>query len=208
MAAPRMKFCSHCASPVARRVPEGDDRERDVCGACGAIFYENPRAVVGTIIEHRGKVLLCRRAIEPARGKWTPPSGFLELGESSSAGALRETREEACANAAIDALFCHIDLPHIGQSYLFYRAHLVGEACAAGPESLEVAWFDPEELPFGELAFPVIHTAMELWLADRRERRSRVHLGALLWDGRGPRFEPASYRLDEHVALALERGPA
>ena len=202
-----MNYCSNCGASTEHRIPLGDDRLRAVCSGCGAIHYQNPRSVVGTLIEKDGRLLLCRRAIEPARGRWTPPSGFLELGESSPAGALRETREEALAEAAIEGLFCHLDLPHIGQSYLFYRARLLAPEVAAGPESLEVAWFDAEALPFGDLAFPVIHTALQLWLADRRAGRRAVHHGLLRWSGAGNRFDPGNYLLEEHVALEL-RAPS
>ncbi len=205
-----MKFCSHCGAPLVRRIPPGDDRPRAVCEGCGTIHYENPRAVVGCLIEHKGGILLCRRAIEPARGRWTAPAGFLELGESAPAGALRETREEALAEAAIQALFCQLDLPHIGQSYLFYRARLLRETFAPGSESLEVGLFEPAALPWGELAFPVVDTALRLFLEDMAAGLWRSHHGLLRWSGEGSRYDAANYRLEEHLAvpLAASNAPA
>ena len=202
-----MKFCPLCAAPLERRVPPGDDRERAVCSACGTVHYENPRTVVGCLVEHEDQLLLCRRAIEPGHGLWTTPAGFLELQESLADGAKRETREEACAEVEIVAPHAFLDLPHIGQSYALFRARLrveEGPGFRPGDESLETALFAPDALPFGELAFPVVHFALELWLQDRSRGRPRLHTAALRWNGEGSRFDPRRYDLEGHLGVPLD----
>ena len=137
-----MKFCSHCGSDaLEQRIPEGDTLERCVCANCGAIHYQNPKTVVGCLPEWDGRVLLCKRAIEPRRGLWTLPAGFLENGETIEAGALRETAEEARATVDIGALYTVISLPDINQVYMMFRARLLDLDFGPGPESLEVRAF-------------------------------------------------------------------
>jgi len=143
-----------------RRIPDGDDRERLVCGDCGFIAYENPKIVVGSVVRAKGGVLLCRRAIEPRKGFWTLPAGYLELNESVEAGAAREAREEACADIAIDRLLAVYSIPRISQVQLMFRARLASPEFAAGPESLEVGVYKWEDIPWGELAFPSVHWAL------------------------------------------------
>lgn len=150
----------------SRRVPEGDTRERDVCDSCGFIAYRNPKIVVGAVVAAGEKLLLCRRAIEPRRGFWTLPAGFLEEGETLEAGARREAREEAMAEIAIDALLAVYSVPHISQVQVFYRAALEG-AFAPGSESLEVALYAATELPRAEFAFPSVHWAIDAYFASR-----------------------------------------
>jgi ADP-ribose pyrophosphatase YjhB (NUDIX family) len=147
--------------PVHRTVPEGDNRERSVCRDCGFIHYQNPKIVVGAIVVWRDQFLLCRRAIEPRRGFWTMPAGYLELDEASMAGAAREAWEEARAEITIDGLLGVYDVPRLSQVQLIYRAHL--EACefAAGEESLEARLFRWDEIPWTELAFPSVHWGLE-----------------------------------------------
>ena len=198
-----MKFCPLCAAPLEERVPAGDDRPRKVCPACDAVHYENPRPVVGCMIEHEERVLLCRRAIEPARGLWTVPAGYLELGEAAVDGALRETREEACADASVIAPHAYFDLPHIGQTYALFRARLARPEIAAGAESLEVGFFGWDEIPWGELAFPVVHFALRLLDDDRRAGARHLHLGIVRWLGRGSRFDPSSYELQDHRRVPI-----
>jgi len=194
-----MKYCSECGARTERAIPEGEDRERHVCRSCDTVHYQNPRNVVGCLIEDGDRILLCRRAIEPARGRWTPPAGFLEIGEGLVAGAVRETWEEARARAAVFAPHTYLDLPHIGQCHVFYRARLAEPGFEAGPESLEVRWFEANELPWAELAFPVTHICLRLWL----EQREAVHHGVVHWNGEGSRFDPEMYELREHIASPL-----
>lgn len=137
-----------------RVIPDGDERERLVCRDCGHIFYENPKIIVGAVCVWEDRYLLCRRDIEPRRGWWTMPAGYLELGESTDQGALREVWEEARATARVDALLAIYNLPEISQVHLIYRAHMLSAACAAGPESQEVGLFAWEDIPWKELAYP------------------------------------------------------
>lgn len=152
---------THPQRPVSfsARIPPGEDRERRICDACGFIDYVNPRIVTGVVAHAGGRILLCRRAIEPRRGFWTLPAGFMELGESAEDGARREAREEACAELEIEALLGLYSVPRIGQVQIFFRARLLNEP-AAGPESLEVGLFDWEAIPWSELAFPSVPWAL------------------------------------------------
>lgn len=174
-----MKFCSQCGEPVSQRVPEGDDRLRYVCDHCQTIHYQNPRIIVGCLPVHQHQVLLCRRAIEPRRRYWTLPAGFMENGETTLEGARRETWEEARARVQDEMLYRLFDLPHINQVYMFYRAQLVSPEFAAGSESLEVRLFDEEEIPWDELAFPVIELALRDFFSDRRLGRYQVRVSSV-----------------------------
>jgi ADP-ribose pyrophosphatase YjhB (NUDIX family) len=154
------------ASPPAARgpsiltIPEGDNRERMVCPDCGFINYENPKIVVGAVCLWQERFLLCRRAINPRRGYWTLPAGYLELNEGTAAGAMREAWEEAQARIVIDGLLAIYDIPRISQVQLIYRAHLDAPDFAAGPESLEVQLFGWDEIPWDDLAFPSVRWAL------------------------------------------------
>lgn len=145
----------------ARRVPEGDTVERAVCDHCGFVRYDNPRIIVGSVVRAGDKVLLCRRAIEPRRGFWTIPAGFLELRETPQAGAAREAMEEANARLEIGPLLAVYTVHRLSQVQLFYRALLADPAFSAGPESLEVALFDFDDIPRDEIAFPSVHWALD-----------------------------------------------
>lgn len=145
-------------------VPEGEDRPRLVCGTCGFINYVNPKIVAGVVATASdGRVLLCRRAIEPRRGFWTVPAGFMEENESTRDGAAREAREEAMAEVEIDALLGLYEVPRISQVHVMYRARLVDDRHAPGPESLETALFAWDEIPWKEIAFPTGVWALRDW---------------------------------------------
>ncbi len=146
-----------------RRIPDGDDRERLTCPDCGFIAYENPKIVVGSVVVEDGRVLLCRRAIEPRRGFWTLPAGYLELGETVEEGAAREAREEAEARIALDGVLAIFSIARIGQVQVIFRARLAEPGFAAGPESLEVGLFAWEEIPWADIAFPSVHWALRAW---------------------------------------------
>ncbi len=163
-----MKFCHSCAAPLIIKVPDGDDRERHCCEQCDSIFYVNPKNVVGTIPVYEDKVLLCKRAIQPRLGKWTLPAGFMENGESSLEGAIRETREEAGASVitASDSLYTLFNLPVISQVYMFFRAELADLNFNAGIESSEVALFKEEDIPWDEIAFPVVTSTLRHYFED------------------------------------------
>lgn len=142
--------------PIHRRIPDGDDRERLVCDDCGYVHYVNPKVVVGVVATHGERILMCRRAIEPRRGYWTIPAGYMEEGESPEVGAAREAWEEARAELRIDGLLAVYSVPRISQVQLMYRAELEHERIGAGPESLEVALFTWDEIPWNDLAFPTV----------------------------------------------------
>ena len=175
-----MNYCSSCGSAVARRVPNGDNRERFVCDACGTIHYQNPKIVTGCLPIHGDQVLLCRRAIQPRQGLWTLPAGFLENGETSTEGAARETKEEACANVAIEGLYTVFNLPHISQVYMFFRASLLDLDFAPGFESTDVRLFREAEIPWNELAFPVVRDTLEHYFRDRPTGIYPVRVGDIL----------------------------
>lgn len=162
-----MKFCSSCGAGIRYRVPEGDDRERAVCEACDTIHYVNPRIIVGCLPEYQGRLLLCLRAIEPRKGFWTLPAGFMENGETTEQGAARETWEEARARVEDLSLYRVYDVPYINQVYMFYRCAMDSGLHGAGPESLETRLFAPEEIPWDELAFPSVYRALASYLHDR-----------------------------------------
>ncbi len=144
-----------------RRVPPGDDHERLVCRDCGFVHYENPKIVVGSVVSQGERILLCRRAIEPRKGLWTLPAGYLELGESADEGARREAWEEARAEIEIDQLLGVYAIRRISQVQLIYRARLVSKEVAAGPESEAVDLFAWEDIPWDEIAFPSVHWALQ-----------------------------------------------
>ena len=174
-----MKYCSSCGAPVSHRIPSGDNRHRYVCDACGAIHYENPRMVVGCLPYWDDQVLLCRRAIEPRYGLWTLPAGFMENGETTAEGAVRETLEEAGARVEIIDLYTLINVPDIDQVYLLFRARLLDLDFAPGEESLEVALFDEAHIPWDLLAFRTVHKTLKHYFEDRRCGRFPLHFGDL-----------------------------
>ena len=173
-----MKYCHHCAAKLILRVPEGDDRPRYCCDACDRIFYQNPKNVVGTLPIYGDQVLLCRRAIQPRLGKWTLPAGYMENGESSLSGAIRETLEEAGARVSVqdDCLYTLFNLPSINQVYMFFRAELVDLDFTAGAESQEVALFSEPDIPWQEIAFPVVKSTLKYYFQDLPVRRFPVRL--------------------------------
>jgi ADP-ribose pyrophosphatase YjhB (NUDIX family) len=148
-------------------VPEGDSRERLVCGDCGFIRYENPKIIAGAVVTFGEKFLICRRAIEPRRGHWTIPAGFMELGETPEEGALREAYEEATARIEIDALVGVYTIRHISQVQMIYSATLATPEFAPGIESLEVELRTWDEIPWDDLAFPSVRWAFDDYRAAR-----------------------------------------
>lgn len=144
----------------SRRVPSGDSLPRDICDRCGFIHYINPKIVVGSVVTHDGKFMLCRRAIEPRRGFWTLPAGFMEQGETTEEGARREALEEANAEIVLRDLLAIYNIPRIAQVQIMYRAELKSPSFSAGEESLEVALFDWDDIPWEELAFPSVYWAL------------------------------------------------
>jgi len=172
-----IQYCRDCGTAVVYRLPDdGDTRERAICPNCGRVHYENPLNVVGTVpVLPDGRVLLCLRAIEPRRGKWTLPAGFMELGETTSQGAARETDEEAGAQIVLGPLFAVLNVQRVGQVHLFYRAHLLSERLDPGFETLEARFFTEDEVPWDELAFRTVKETLVRFFADRRTGSYAVH---------------------------------
>ena len=161
-------FCSDCGHTTTRATPPGDDKERDVCSACGAIQYENPKLVAGCIITHKGKVMLCRRAIEPEKDKWTLPAGYMELGETVEEAAMREAWEECRARVISQGLYQLWSLPQYDQVYMLFRGELTGfHVGNAGLESIGVGLFAETEIPWDGLAFGALtRPALQMLLSD------------------------------------------
>jgi len=174
-----MNYCSECGEKVIISVPEGDNRPRHVCNHCEVIHYQNPKMVVGCVVEHDDKILLCKRAIEPRYGFWTLPAGFMENDETTMQAAARETIEEAGADVEITQLFSMFSLPHIDQVYMLYRAKFKEIKFEAGPESLEVGLFSESEIPWDEMAFPVITESLKRFFADKKSGQYQIHNGAM-----------------------------
>lgn len=145
---------------LIRTVPDGDTHERSVCEHCGFVNYQNPKIVVGSVVRHEGRILMCRRAIEPRRGFWTIPAGYMELHETPHDGARREALEEANARLEIGDLLAVYTVARLSQVQLIFRATLADPSFSAGEESLEVALFSWQEIPWDEIAFPSVHWAL------------------------------------------------
>ncbi|MDB6002105.1 MAG: ADP-ribose pyrophosphatase [Rhizobacter sp.] len=172
-----IKHCKACGGPTVYSVPPDDNRERATCTVCGLVHYENPLNVVGTVPVWEDKVLLCRRNIEPRYGYWTLPAGFMELGESTADGALRETVEEAGAHVEMQGLFTMLNVVRVGQVHLFYRARLLDTVFDPGPETIEAQLFSEAEIPWEELAFRTVRETLQLYFADRKRGLFEVHAG-------------------------------
>lgn len=171
----RMKFCPDCAADIRVEIPEGDHLPRYVCSVCATIHYRNPRVIVGAICEYEDQLLLCRRDIEPRRGFWTFPAGFLEIGETTAEGAARETMEESGASVEIEDLCALINVPYIAQVYLTYRARMTNPHHHVTPESSETKLIAPEDIPWDDLAFPTILHSLRFWMADRASGTREFH---------------------------------
>jgi ADP-ribose pyrophosphatase YjhB (NUDIX family) len=170
-----MNFCSNCGNRVTLRVPPGDQRPRFVCDSCGTIHYENPRVVVGCVPEHEGRILLCKRAIEPRLGYWTVPAGFMENGESLQQGAARECYEEALADVEIGSLLAMVTVLGANQVHVFFRAKMRAPTFGAGSESLEVKLVTPGDIPWNDIAFQSTTFALQHYLQDRAAGREDYH---------------------------------
>tara|TARA_Y100001958_G_C21092535_1_gene445177 strand:- start:235 stop:780 length:546 start_codon:yes stop_codon:yes gene_type:complete len=151
------------AGPSVLQTPDGDNRERLTCPDCGFINYENPKIVVGAVCTWDSRLLLCRRAIDPRRGFWTIPAGFMELNETAEAGTRREAKEEACADIDIDGLIGVYTIPRISQVQLIYRATVKDGVFAAGDETEELDLFGWDDIPWDDLAFPSVKWALDHW---------------------------------------------
>jgi len=169
-------YCRQCGEPVSQLTPSGDNRLRYVCECCGHIHYENPKNVVGCLLEWRGNILLCQRAIEPRHGYWTLPAGFMENGESTREGALREAKEEASAECEDLKLFGIYNLPRISQVYVMFYGRLKDGYAKANEETLAVQLFDEKDIPWDKIAFPVVTEVLTRYSERQSERAHQVHL--------------------------------
>lgn len=175
-----MTYCLRCGHPLTTKIPPGDSRERLVCDSCGYIHYENPRLIVGVLPEDdQGRLLLCRRAIEPKRGLWTLPAGFLENGETMADGARREALEEVGARLGPLDLYTIIDIPHIHQVHVFYRGRISKVGPPEGTETLEVGFHTIESLPWSEIAFRSVYYTLEHYALDRQQHLFPLHTTTL-----------------------------
>jgi ADP-ribose pyrophosphatase YjhB (NUDIX family) len=173
------RFCTYCGGPTLVQVPRGDTRPRRVCPACNVVHYENPLVVVGCVPEHEGRILICRRAIEPRRGYWTVPAGFMENGETLEHGAARECIEEALADVDILSPLALVNVPEAHQVHVFFRARMRSAQHGAGEESLEAMLVDPADIPWQDIAFPSTRFALERHLADRAAGTEDIHVTTL-----------------------------
>jgi len=178
-----MNFCTQCGAALSVLVPDGDNRPRHVCTECGFIHYQNPKIVTGVLAEWEGRVLLCRRAIEPRYGLWTVPAGFMENGESAHEGAAREAVEEANARIAVTGLYTLFNLTHINQVYMLYRGRLLDLDFRPGEESLEVALFSRDQVPWDALAFQVVRETLGFYFNDQRSGEFQLRSGTIERDG-------------------------
>jgi ADP-ribose pyrophosphatase YjhB (NUDIX family) len=170
-----IKHCKACGGEARYGIPADDNRERAICSVCGTVHYENPLNVVGTVPAWNDKVLLCRRNIEPRHGFWTLPAGFMELGETTAEGAVRETVEEAGARIDLLGLFTLLNVVRVGQVHLFYRAALRDTDFAPGPETIEARLFREDEIPWDELAFRTVRETLLRYFEDRKHGQFGVH---------------------------------
>ena len=174
-----IKFCTHCGADVSFEIPAGDALPRHVCKRCGHIHYENPKIICGALLVWQDKVLLCRRAIEPRKGWWTLPAGFMENNETLHQAAARETLEEANARVEIGDLYTVYSLPHISQVYFLFRARLLDLDFSPGIESLEVKLLSEQDIPWDDIAFRVIHDPLRRYFEERKAGKLGFHMGVI-----------------------------
>lgn len=175
-----MNYCSHCGATISVMIPPDDNRQRYVCVSCQTVHYQNPKVVAGCLPEYEDNILLCKRAIQPRAGYWTLPAGFMELDETSTEAALRETLEEANARVEILDLYTVFNLPHVNQVYMMFRSKLMDLDFSPGNESLDVALFSEGEIPWNDLAFTTIRQTLKFYYQDRQSGIFSVHTGDIL----------------------------
>ncbi len=175
-----LKHCKNCGTAVVYRLPDdGDTKQRAVCPTCNTVHYENPLNVVGTVPHLGDKVLLCKRNIEPRKGFWTLPAGFMELGETTDEGAARETDEEAGARIEMQGLYSVLNVVTAGQVHFFYRARLLDTDFAPGPETMEARLFHEHEIPWADLAFRTVRMTLERYFEDRKRGQFDIYCADL-----------------------------
>ena len=174
-----MNFCSNCGTRVVLKVPEGDLLPRHVCENCGTIHYQNPKIVVGSVPEYQGRILICKRGIEPRLGYWTIPAGFMENDETLEAGAAREAMEEARIDVEIGSLLLVANVTHARQVHVFFRSRMLTPEFAVTHESLEVKLVDEKDIPWDDLAFPSTEFALRRFVEDRAAGVERHHVAEM-----------------------------
>ena len=175
-----MNFCSNCGARTVERIPAGDTLPRAVCDQCNTIHYQNPNLIVGCIPEWGDRILLCKRAIEPRKGYWTIPAGFLENDETIEEGAMRETWEEALAEVTNLQLYQIYNVSRVNQIYMLFRAELCdADGFGVGPESLEVNLVEEKQIPWEEIAFKVIENTLERFLKERRSGKFTFNMDSI-----------------------------
>ncbi|OWY21932.1 NUDIX hydrolase [Sphingobacteriales bacterium UPWRP_1] len=173
-----MNYCSHCGAVVQLIHLPNDNLPRFVCTACATIHYQNPKMVTGCLVYWQDKVLLCKRAIEPCKGLWNIPAGYLENGETAEMGAVREVWEESSATVTVQGLHCLYSIPRINQVYLIFLATLAAPQFSSTTESSEVALFSENEINWNEIAFTSSIFALQHFFSDLRSGKSQVHIGS------------------------------
>ncbi|PQM41636.1 nudix hydrolase 23 chloroplastic [Prunus yedoensis var. nudiflora] len=195
----KINFCQWCGGPTKHEIPDGEEKIRAICTVCDKIAYENPKMVVGCLIEHDNMVLLCKRKIQPSYGLWTLPAGYMEIGESATEGAIRETWEEACAEVEVLSPFAQLDIPLIGQTYVIFLARLKKPHFSPGPESSECRLFAIDDIPFDSLAFSSMVVTLKLYAEDVKAGKLKFHYGII---NKKPGTSPSdihAYTLDYHL---------
>jgi ADP-ribose pyrophosphatase YjhB (NUDIX family) len=174
-----MNFCSNCGARVVLRIPERDFLPRHVCDSCGTVHYLNPKLVVGSVPEYEGRILLCKRGIEPRLGHWTIPAGFMENDETLEAGAAREAQEEALIDVEIGSLLLLANVTHAHQVHVFFRSRMKTPTFGATHESLEVKLVEERDIPWHDLAFPSTEYALRRFVEDRAAGIDRHHVAEM-----------------------------
>ncbi len=175
-----MKYCDQCGGTLSLKIPDNDDRPRHVCDVCELIHYRNPKIIAGCIPVWENQVLLCKRAIEPRHGFWTLPAGFMELGETTTEAALRETLEEANARVELQGLYALMNLPHVSQVYMMFRSRLLDLNFSPGVESLQVKLYKEEDIPWDDLAFSTIRHTLRFFFEDQQREDYRLRVGDIV----------------------------
>jgi len=183
----KIKFCQYCGGKTENKIPKGDDHLRAICTQCKAIHYQNPKIITGVIVEHKGKILLAKRAIEPRYGTWTIPAGFMELGETAQVGAARECFEETEAKIKDIELFGVYNTTTNSQVYTLFHAKLANEHFRATVESLEVRLFAIEDIPWDNISFPCVESALKRYVKELQGRCFSIKLEDITQDFAGSR---------------------
>jgi ADP-ribose pyrophosphatase YjhB (NUDIX family) len=170
-----MNYCSQCgSSKIVLKIPADDNRQRQVCEDCGVIHYRNPKIIGGCLLTWEDKVLLACRSIQPRKGFWTLPAGFMELGESVAEGAARECWEETRSRPVNMQLYGIFSMPRISQVYMMYRGEVSKGEYAIGEESSDVGLFAEADIPWNDLAFPIVTQTLRQFFADRADKQFSV----------------------------------